>query len=166
MPDGIACLLCLWLWLIHTPSCQPFGQFLPHASPPLPPPPPLPCYLVFSAHGMPCWADIVGSSSSSICNIVLKIDITFQRCSLEFISHTHSLSLSLAEAAVILNESPWRCWMSRRQAKMSDFVTCDILRDLWGEILKCHWTFLETEESINKLEERKKLEGKHTKCRL
>lgn len=73
-----------------------------------------------------------------------------------------SLSLSLAEAALaVLNESPWRCWMSRRQAKMSDFVTCDILRDLWSEILKCHWTFLETEESINKLEERKKLEGKH-----
>lgn len=50
--------------------------------------------------------------------------------------------------------------MTRRQAKMSDFVACDILRDLWAEILKRHWTFLETDESIDKLEERKKLEGK------
>ncbi|XP_030368986.1 protein tamozhennic [Scaptodrosophila lebanonensis] len=42
---------------------------------------------------------------------------------------------------------------------MSDFVPCDILPDLWEEILRRHWTFLETEESIQKLEERKKLEG-------
>ncbi|EDW02292.1 GH21913 [Drosophila grimshawi] len=42
---------------------------------------------------------------------------------------------------------------------MSDFVPCDILPDLWEEILRRHWTFLETEESIEKIEERKKLEG-------
>lgn len=71
-----------------------------------------------------------------------------------------SIATSFAEAAAILNESPWRCSMSRRQANMSDFVACDILRDLWAEILKRHWTFLETDESIDKLEERKKLEGK------
>ncbi|XP_064544193.1 protein tamozhennic [Drosophila montana] len=41
---------------------------------------------------------------------------------------------------------------------MSDFVPCDLLPDLWQEILQCHWTFLETEESPQKLEERKKLE--------
>ncbi|XP_061397400.1 protein tamozhennic [Musca vetustissima] len=42
---------------------------------------------------------------------------------------------------------------------MSDFMPRDILPDLWEEILKRHWTYLETEESIHKLEERKKLEG-------
>lgn len=42
---------------------------------------------------------------------------------------------------------------------MSDFVPRDILPDLWEEILKRHWTYLETEESIQKIEERKKLEG-------
>ncbi|XP_073813274.1 PUB and ZnF_RBZ domain-containing protein tamozhennic [Musca autumnalis] len=42
---------------------------------------------------------------------------------------------------------------------MSDFMPRDILPDLWEEILKRHWTYLETEESIQKLEERKKLEG-------
>ncbi|KAH8394625.1 hypothetical protein KR222_000300 [Zaprionus bogoriensis] len=38
---------------------------------------------------------------------------------------------------------------------MSDFVPCD----LWDEILQRHWTFIEAEESIKKLEERKKLEA-------
>lgn len=42
---------------------------------------------------------------------------------------------------------------------MSDFVPRDILPDLWEEILQRHWTFLETEESMQKLEERKKLEA-------
>ncbi|KAL7737773.1 hypothetical protein ACLKA6_006163 [Drosophila palustris] len=42
---------------------------------------------------------------------------------------------------------------------MSDFVPCDRQQDLFEEILQRHWTFLETEESIKKLEERKKLEG-------
>lgn len=32
--------------------------------------------------------------------------------------------------------------------------------DLWEEILKRHWAYLETEESLQKLEERKKLEGR------
>ncbi|XP_017045183.1 protein tamozhennic [Drosophila ficusphila] len=41
---------------------------------------------------------------------------------------------------------------------MSDFVPRD-LPDLWEEILRRHWMFLETEESIQKLEERKQLEG-------
>jgi len=67
-------------------------------------------------------------------------------------------SFYLTGAAVTLNESPWRCCMSRH-AKMSDFVPCDIQQDLWEEILQRHWTFLETEESIKKLEDRKKLEG-------
>lgn len=43
---------------------------------------------------------------------------------------------------------------------MSDFVPRDLLPDLWEEILRRHWSFLETEENIQKLEERKKLEGK------
>lgn len=38
---------------------------------------------------------------------------------------------------------------------MSDFVP----GDLWEEILSRHWTFLETEESPQKLEQRKKVEG-------
>ncbi|XP_068144265.1 protein tamozhennic [Drosophila tropicalis] len=42
---------------------------------------------------------------------------------------------------------------------MSDFVPREILPDLWAEILRYHWSYLETEESIKKLEERKKLEG-------
>ncbi|XP_034654669.1 protein tamozhennic [Drosophila subobscura] len=42
---------------------------------------------------------------------------------------------------------------------MSDFVPRDILPDLWQEILQRHWSFLETEECTQKLEERKKLEG-------
>ncbi|KAH8309398.1 hypothetical protein KR059_009183 [Drosophila kikkawai] len=42
---------------------------------------------------------------------------------------------------------------------MSDFVPRDLLPDLWEEILRRHWSFLETEENIQKLEERKKLEG-------
>ncbi|XP_034475874.1 protein tamozhennic [Drosophila innubila] len=45
-----------------------------------------------------------------------------------------------------------------RHANMSDFVPCVIQQDLWEEILRRHWTFLETEESIKKLEDRKKLE--------
>lgn len=35
----------------------------------------------------------------------------------------------------------------------------DLIPDLWDEILRRHWMFLETEESIEKLEERKQLEG-------
>lgn len=31
--------------------------------------------------------------------------------------------------------------------------------DLWEEILKRHWAYLETEENLQKIEERKKLEG-------
>lgn len=46
---------------------------------------------------------------------------------------------------------------------MSDFVPRETLPDLWEEILQTHWTFLETEESIQKLEERKKLEGRNKK---
>ncbi|ALC40548.1 tamo [Drosophila busckii] len=42
---------------------------------------------------------------------------------------------------------------------MSDFLSRDILPELWNEILRRHWSYLETEESILKLEERKKLEG-------
>ncbi|EDW92491.1 protein tamozhennic [Drosophila yakuba] len=42
---------------------------------------------------------------------------------------------------------------------MSDFVPRDLIPDLWDEILRRHWMFLETEESIQKLEERKQLEG-------
>lgn len=42
---------------------------------------------------------------------------------------------------------------------MSDFVPRDLLPDLWEEILRRHWMFLETEESMQKLEERKQLEG-------
>jgi len=42
---------------------------------------------------------------------------------------------------------------------MSDFVPHDLIPDLWDEILRRHWMFLETEESIEKLEERKQLEG-------
>lgn len=44
--------------------------------------------------------------------------------------------------------------------KMSDFVPRDILPELWDEIIKRHWTYFDTEESILKLEKRKKLEGK------
>jgi len=43
---------------------------------------------------------------------------------------------------------------------MSDFVSKDLLPELWEEILQRHWSYLETEESIQKLEEKKKLEGK------
>ncbi|XP_037954913.1 protein tamozhennic [Teleopsis dalmanni] len=41
---------------------------------------------------------------------------------------------------------------------MSDFLSSDTLPDLWSEILNRHWVFLDTEESMQKLEERKKLE--------
>lgn len=33
--------------------------------------------------------------------------------------------------------------------------------ELWEEILKRHWAYLETEENLQKLEERKRLEGKY-----
>lgn len=46
---------------------------------------------------------------------------------------------------------------------MSDFMAQDILPKLWDEILKCHWTYFDTEESILKLEKRKKLEGIYNK---
>ncbi|XP_055374431.1 protein tamozhennic isoform X2 [Condylostylus longicornis] len=42
---------------------------------------------------------------------------------------------------------------------MSDFVSQNMLPDLWEDILQRHWTYLETEESMLKLDERKKLEG-------
>ncbi|XP_016953485.1 protein tamozhennic [Drosophila biarmipes] len=42
---------------------------------------------------------------------------------------------------------------------MSDFVPRDLLPDLWEEILRRHWLFLEMEDSMQKLEERKQLEG-------
>ncbi|KAH8337953.1 hypothetical protein KR067_011633 [Drosophila pandora] len=41
---------------------------------------------------------------------------------------------------------------------MSDFVPRDLLADLWGEILRRHWSYLEKEENKEKLEERKQLE--------
>lgn len=36
----------------------------------------------------------------------------------------------------------------------------DPLEELWKEILDIHWKFLETEESMNKIDLRRKLEGK------
>ncbi|XP_017483556.1 PREDICTED: protein tamozhennic [Rhagoletis zephyria] len=42
---------------------------------------------------------------------------------------------------------------------MSDFMPRDMLPDLWEEILKRHWTYLETDGSIQKIEEGKKLEN-------
>ncbi|EDW08997.2 uncharacterized protein Dmoj_GI19263, isoform B [Drosophila mojavensis] len=47
-----------------------------------------------------------------------------------------------------------------RHATMSDFVP----GDLWEEILSRHWTFLETEESPQKLEQRKKVEACLKEC--
>ncbi|KAM7342614.1 PUB and ZnF_RBZ domain-containing protein tamozhennic isoform 1-T2 [Cochliomyia hominivorax] len=41
---------------------------------------------------------------------------------------------------------------------MSDFVPRDILPELWDEILNRHWAYFFAEESMVKLEERKKLE--------
>ncbi|XP_037806672.1 protein tamozhennic [Lucilia sericata] len=41
---------------------------------------------------------------------------------------------------------------------MSDFVTQDMLPELWNEIVKRHWAYFDTEESIVKLEKRKQLE--------
>nr|XP_014091691.1 protein tamozhennic [Bactrocera oleae]XP_014091692.1 protein tamozhennic [Bactrocera oleae]XP_036218093.1 protein tamozhennic [Bactrocera oleae]XP_036218094.1 protein tamozhennic [Bactrocera oleae] len=42
---------------------------------------------------------------------------------------------------------------------MSDFMPRDMLPDLWDEILKRHWTYLDTDGSIQKIEEGKKLEN-------
>ncbi|XP_067629678.1 protein tamozhennic [Eurosta solidaginis] len=42
---------------------------------------------------------------------------------------------------------------------MSDLMPRDMLPDLWEEILKRHWTFLETDGSMQKIEEGKKLEN-------
>lgn len=42
---------------------------------------------------------------------------------------------------------------------MSEFVPRDITTDLWQEILQLHWTYLETEDGMSKLEERRKLEA-------
>lgn len=36
----------------------------------------------------------------------------------------------------------------------------DSLESLWQEILELHWSYLEMEESLKKIEERKKLEGR------
>lgn len=47
---------------------------------------------------------------------------------------------------------------------MSDFVPRDLLADLWEEILRRHWSYLEKEENIEKLEERKKLEVSSPIC--
>uniref|UniRef100_A0A6B2EER4 Protein tamozhennic-like isoform x1 n=1 Tax=Phlebotomus kandelakii TaxID=1109342 RepID=A0A6B2EER4_9DIPT len=41
---------------------------------------------------------------------------------------------------------------------MSDMVACSLLPELWQQILRQHWTYLETEESLEKIEERRKLE--------
>lgn len=43
---------------------------------------------------------------------------------------------------------------------MSDFMPRDMLPDLWEEILKRHWIYLETDGSIEKIEEGKRLESK------
>ncbi|XP_004526390.2 protein tamozhennic [Ceratitis capitata] len=42
---------------------------------------------------------------------------------------------------------------------MSDFMPRDMLPDLWEEILKRHWIYLETDGSIEKIEEGKRLEN-------
>ena len=42
---------------------------------------------------------------------------------------------------------------------MSDFLSRNMPTDIWDEILRRHWTFLETEDGMPKLEERKKLES-------
>ncbi|XP_059620425.1 protein tamozhennic [Phlebotomus argentipes] len=41
---------------------------------------------------------------------------------------------------------------------MSEMVACNLLPELWQQILQQHWTYLETEESLQKIEERRKLE--------
>ncbi|XP_055687359.1 protein tamozhennic [Lutzomyia longipalpis] len=41
---------------------------------------------------------------------------------------------------------------------MSEMLSCNLLPDLWQQILQQHWTYLETEESLQKIEERQKLE--------
>lgn len=46
-----------------------------------------------------------------------------------------------------------------REFTMSDFMPRDLLPDLWEEILQRHWNYLDTEEGMQKLEERKKLEA-------
>jgi len=43
---------------------------------------------------------------------------------------------------------------------MTNYVARDPLEELWKEILALHWTYLETEESLDKIDERKKLEGR------
>uniref|UniRef100_A0A1L8D864 RanBP2-type domain-containing protein n=2 Tax=Nyssomyia neivai TaxID=330878 RepID=A0A1L8D864_9DIPT len=41
---------------------------------------------------------------------------------------------------------------------MSEMLSCTLLPELWQQILQQHWTYLETEESLQKFEERQKLE--------
>lgn len=45
---------------------------------------------------------------------------------------------------------------------MTNYGMPDSLNALWKEILDRHWRYLETEESLEKIDERKKLEGKNT----
>lgn len=48
---------------------------------------------------------------------------------------------------------------------MSDVMPRDILSELWQEILKRTWQYMETEESPEKWEERKKLEGNNKRLK-
>lgn len=41
---------------------------------------------------------------------------------------------------------------------MSEFVPRDMLPELWNEILQTHWKYLEIDENLDKIEERKHLE--------
>lgn len=46
---------------------------------------------------------------------------------------------------------------------MADFLPSDkSLEEIWEDLLRLHWDYLDTEENMEKLEMRKKLEGKQT----
>lgn len=42
---------------------------------------------------------------------------------------------------------------------MTEYSTVDVLPDLWNDMLRLHWIFLDAEENNSKLEEKKRLES-------
>lgn len=47
--------------------------------------------------------------------------------------------------------------------KMADFIVPNdfkTMEEIWDDILRLHWTYFDTEENMEKLKMRRKLEGK------
>lgn len=59
--------------------------------------------------------------------------------------------------------------MSNKVATMADYIVTNdfkTMEEIWDDILRMHWEYLDTEENMEKLKMRRKLEGKVAKFTL